>query len=48
MRAQDRLVVVDLLRDRIKDSPEYDPDQPITRTYEARLFDYYGWPTYWQ
>lgn len=48
IRVQDRLVVVDLPRERLKDSPEYDPNQPINRAYEERLFAYYGWPKYWQ
>lgn len=40
-------VVVDLPRDRIKNSPEYDPTRPVDRDYETRLFDFYGQPPYW-
>jgi hypothetical protein len=38
---------VDLPRELIKDSPEYDPAAPVNRQYEARLYDYYGRPKYW-
>jgi hypothetical protein len=35
-------VRVNLLRDIIRNAPEYDPATPITRQYEISLFDYYG------
>jgi hypothetical protein len=38
---------VDLTREQIESSPEYDPTQPVNREYEERLFDYLGRPTYW-
>ena len=38
---------VALEQDRIKNSPEYEPKAPVNRTYEARLYDFYGRPTYW-
>jgi hypothetical protein len=41
-------VAIDLGKDTIKDSPEYDPSQPVNRVYEARLYDYYGRPKYWE
>jgi hypothetical protein len=31
----------------IKDSPDYNPSQPINRDYEGELYDYYGRPAYW-
>ncbi len=31
----------------IKESPEYDPSQPVNREYEIQLYDYYGRPVYW-
>lgn len=43
----DRDVWVDLEREIIKESPTYDPSQPINREYESRLYDYYGRPVYW-
>lgn len=43
-----RAVAVDLTREGVKGSPEYNPNEPINREYEARLFDYYGRPVYWR
>lgn len=37
-------VLVDLTRDAIKSSPEFDPREPITPVYEGKLHDYYGRP----
>ena len=41
------MVAVDLTREQVENSPEYDPSQPVNREYEARLYDYYGRPRYW-
>jgi hypothetical protein len=43
----ERRVSVDLTREQVKNSPEYDPSIPVNRTYETRLYDFYGRPTYW-
>jgi hypothetical protein len=43
----DAQVYVELSRDRIKDSPEFDAAEPVNRDYEHKLYDYYGRPTYW-
>lgn len=43
-----RDVHIDLPRDLIKASPEYDPESPVNREYEGRLYDYYGRPKYWE
>jgi len=40
-------VLVNLTRDEIKNSPPFDPAQPINREYETRLYDFYGRPKYW-
>ena len=37
-------VDVDLLRDAIRESPAFDPDAPIDRHHEERLYDFYGRP----
>jgi PRC-barrel domain protein len=42
-----RRVRVALTRDRIEHAPEYDPEQPLRRDYEVRLFEYYGRRSYW-
>jgi hypothetical protein len=38
----------DLPAAQILSSPEFDPASPVDRTYESRLHDYYGRPTYWR
>lgn len=40
-------VDIDLTRDTIRNSPEFDPSRPVERDYEARLHDHYGRPAYW-
>jgi hypothetical protein len=40
-------VEVYLTTDAVRNSPEYDPSQPINREHEIRLYDYYGRPSYW-
>lgn len=42
-----RSVSMDLKRETIKNSPEFDPSMPVNREYEVRLYDYYGRPKYW-
>jgi len=44
----DRLFHVDLTRDAIKDSPQYDPTIELDREYETRLYAYYRRPAYWK
>jgi PRC-barrel domain len=44
---EERKVHLDLRRQAIKDSPEWNPDAAVNREYEARLYDYYGRPVYW-
>jgi hypothetical protein len=40
-------VFVDLDKEMIKNSPEFDPSAAVNREYELRLYDYYGRPKYW-
>jgi hypothetical protein len=40
----DRKVYVDLTRESLENSPEYDPRMPVNREYEVRLYDFYGRP----
>jgi len=42
-----RMVVVNIDKKRIEESPPHDPTGEIPREYEARLHDYYGFPYYW-
>ena len=39
---------VNLTRQQIEDSPEFDSEKPVSRQYEDEYYRYYGWPTYWQ
>ncbi len=45
---KDRLIHIDLTREGIKESPEYDPTVEMTREYEDRLYRYYRRPVYWE
>jgi uncharacterized protein YrrD len=40
-------IQVSLPHDRICAAPEYDRSVPVTRSYEARLYEYYGRTPYW-
>lgn len=44
---EESAVQTDHSRQEIKDSPEFDPSQPVSRKYEERLHHYYERPTYW-
>jgi uncharacterized protein YrrD len=44
---QDRLIHVNLSRDRIRRSPEWDPHQTVSRKYELQLHKHYDFPPYW-
>ena len=41
------MIYLGLSRAEVKDCPEWDPEAPVNRVYEKRLFDYYGRPVYW-
>jgi hypothetical protein len=43
----DSEVYVDLSQEEIKNSPKFDPRQPVNREYEERLYDLHGRPRYW-
>jgi hypothetical protein len=47
IRWADGNVHVEMTRDRIQASPEYDPALPVNRAYEEKLYDFYGRPRYW-
>jgi len=44
---EERIVHVDMSRQSIKESPEFDAMAGINREYESSLYDYYGRPVYW-
>jgi hypothetical protein len=39
---------VNLMVEEVKNSPEFDPENPVNRKYEIHLYDYYGRPKYWE
>ncbi len=39
-------VIVDISAEAVKNSPEFDPHQPISEAYTTDLHDYYGRPVY--
>ena len=43
----DSRVYVDLLRKEVETAPEYDPNAPLERAIETRLYEHYRRPTYW-
>ena len=38
---------VKLTMQQVKDSPDIDTDQPVSRQIEAHVYDYFGWDPYW-
>ena len=44
---ESRQVRVDMTMEAVKNAPEFDPEAPINREYEERLYDYHGRPKYW-
>ena len=44
---ENRKVYLDMPRQTIKESPEWDPSEAVNREYEVRLYDYHGRPAYW-
>jgi hypothetical protein len=40
-------VGVEMSREQVRNSPEYDPSAPLQRDYESRLHDHYGRAGYW-
>ncbi len=43
----DREIYANISRETIRKSPEWSPDQPISRDYELRLHQHYGYAPYW-
>jgi len=43
----ERMVYLDMPREMIKNSPEWNANAAVNREYEERLYDYYGRPVYW-
>ncbi|TVP96273.1 MAG: PRC-barrel domain containing protein [Roseinatronobacter sp.] len=43
----DRKVYLDMTREHVRTSPEYDPRKPIDHSYEERLHAHYGYEPHW-
>ena len=43
-----KLLLVNLRRKQIEDSPSIETHKPVSRQYEEEYYRYYGWPFYWQ
>jgi hypothetical protein len=43
-----KVLVVNLTRKQIEDSPSIEAHTPVSRQYEAEYYRYYGWPFYWE
>jgi hypothetical protein len=43
----DKTVQINLTREKVKGSPQYEPDASIDRGYERRLYRHYDYPPYW-
>jgi sporulation protein YlmC with PRC-barrel domain len=44
----DGKIHVEVTKERIENSPQFDPDQSIDRAFEERLHQHYGLPAYWE
>jgi len=42
-----KLLLVNLTRQQIQDSPGLQTHQPVSRQFEESYYQYYGWPNYW-
>ena len=42
-----KLLLVNLTRQQIQDSPGLQTHQPVSRQLEESYYQYYGWPNYW-
>ncbi len=43
-----RVLLVNLTRQQIENSPAIESHKPVSRQYEEEYHRYYGWPFYWQ
>jgi hypothetical protein len=44
---QSKRLPVNLTKDQIRNSPDIDTEQTVSRQHEAELSQYYAWPMYW-
>ncbi|HZL46126.1 MAG TPA: PRC-barrel domain-containing protein [Opitutaceae bacterium] len=46
--ADSNVLLVNLTRKQIEDSPSIDSHRPVSRQYEQAYYLHFGWPAYWQ
>jgi sporulation protein YlmC with PRC-barrel domain len=44
---EDEIVIVNLTRLQIENSPPIERHRPVSRQFETEYYTYYGWPYYW-
>lgn len=42
-----KVIPANVTREQVRDAPPVDTKKPVSRHYEIRYHDYYGWPYYW-
>jgi hypothetical protein len=45
--AQNSAITVNLTQEQVRSAPSIDTDQPVSRQFEARYYQHYGWDPYW-
>ncbi len=48
LQATRKVLLVNLTREQIANSPSIDSHKPVSRQYEEEYHRYFGWPYYWQ
>lgn len=44
---KDKTIQTDLTNEKVTNSPEFNPREPVNREYEVQLYDYYARPSWW-
>jgi uncharacterized protein YrrD len=44
---ENKIFPINLTKEKIKNSPNIDTDQPVSRQHEIEMYGYYPWTTYW-
>ena len=47
LQEDDDVLLINLTRKQIENSPSIETHRPVSRQYEAEYYHYYGWPVYW-
>lgn len=42
-----KVIPVRITREQVRNAPPVDTEQPVSRHYETRYYDHFGWPYYW-